>query len=210
MFKDKILAELRKKFPGLSAAMLGLIATKLAEKVTEETAIEGAITELDNLPIPITEFAKMLQTEGDRRVTEAEKKWKKTTPKPEDTKEDVDDIPDDTPSGKLFKKLQQEIADIRKEKNQATLTEQLHAKLKEKKIPLQMAKGVVLEKAEDLDAVLASIETEYTDFKQELVNQNLMVEAPKGGSNHTQKPEAMDADIKAWATAGKSAEEPKK
>jgi hypothetical protein len=210
---QKILAELRKKHAGLSAKVLGLIATNLAKKVTDESEIEGKITELENLPISLKEFADMLQSEGDRRVTEALKK-----PRNENDAEDEDEEEEATPPAKKPKakgdsalaqqvqQLTQMVQNLTQAGVQKSLTEKLHAQLKDKKIPLQMAKGVTIEKEEDIEAAITQIESDYTDFKQELVNQGLAVQTtPAGGNaviggNATEK--VLDADIAAWA--GKS------
>ena len=69
--KAKILAQLVKDYPGLSKHVLGLIADKLAAKVTDESEIEGAIAELENTPISIKDYADFLQKETDRRVAAA-------------------------------------------------------------------------------------------------------------------------------------------
>lgn len=205
MFKDKILAELRKKFAGLPANILGQIADKLAAKATEESQIEGLITELDNLPISLPDYAKLIQQEGDRRVTEAEKKWKAERKSDPDPDPKNDPMPDNTLAKKI-EALEKQLADWNKEKSVSQLTEQLHAKLKEEKIPVQFAKGFLVDKAEDLDTVLASVKEHYTSTKQEMINQGLMTAGAPVGGGTPLKTDNIDADIAAWAGAGKKSE----
>ncbi|HEY4207988.1 MAG TPA: hypothetical protein VGM31_14290 [Puia sp.] len=207
--REKILAELNKKYLGLSKKVLGLVADKLTTTVTEESQIAGAIAGLDNLPITLTEFADILQKDGDARVTEALKKAK--TRKEPTGDNDVD--PEEEPAKGSNAALAKQIADLSKlvmgvvqNNTQKTLAEQLHAKLTEKKIPLHMAKGRVIEKAEDLDTMVADIETTFNDLKQDLANQGFTsVSTPTGGGPAEQKggAKAAAADIESWAKAGK-------
>jgi hypothetical protein len=211
MHKAKILAQLQAKYPGVAKAILELVADKLAQTVTEETAIEGAITELDKLPIGIKEYGDLLQKEGDRRVTEAQKKFKsekeKDDPNPPNPGADPKNEPDE--NKKLLLELKQEIAELKKKGSQQTLTEQLNKRLTEKKIPLQFVKGRTIESEDQLDTIEQEIEADYAAVKQELVNQGF-VETPKpgGGKGGDPSKATVEADIKAWAAAAqpKSAE----
>lgn len=96
---EKILAQLAAKHSGVSKAVLTMIAKKLAEKVTEESGIEGAITDFEaNSTLSIKDYADFVQQEGDKRVGEAQKTWetknKKTETKTEEEvkKEDPNDV----------------------------------------------------------------------------------------------------------------------
>lgn len=205
--RDKILAELNKKYLGLSKKVLGLVADKLAKTVTEETQIEGAVAALENLPISLKEFADFVQTEGDTRVTEALKKVK-TEKKPGETEETKteDDLKD--PNAKLFKMiadLSTKVDGFQKEKVQSTLSQKLQASLTEKKIPLQLAKGRVIEKEEDLETAIAEIETDWTTIKQENANAGFgSTTTPASGGGLGVKPDAAKADIAEWAAKGKA------
>ncbi|RNL50776.1 hypothetical protein [Pedobacter jejuensis] len=77
MFRKQILAQLRKANPGVPEAILGLIADKIAKKVTAEDQIEGEIQELEDGPISIKEYADFVQKTGDKRVQDALAKAKK-------------------------------------------------------------------------------------------------------------------------------------
>ncbi|GAA4328525.1 hypothetical protein [Flaviaesturariibacter amylovorans] len=202
--REKILAELRKKFAGLPEFLLGQYADKLAATVTEESAIEGAVSELEKLPLSLKDQADLLQKESDRRVSNAQKEWEKKNPKPAGDPPKVDPVPDDAPAWAktLITKVEEQnktIAQLQAEKVQGNLTQQLHAKLAEKKIPAALAKGRMIEKPEDLDAVVAEIEADHTAYLQELTNQGLVQQgAPTKGIESTPAAGA-EADIKAWA-----------
>jgi hypothetical protein len=208
MLKEKILAELRKKYPGLSSSVLGLLAEKLEPTTTEESQIEGAVAALENLPIKPSDYAAFLQKESDRRVTEAlRKKTPETEPKP---KEDETDPKD--PTSKLAKQLealQQKLDSFERKESQRTIEQKLHDKLKEKKIPAQFARGILIEKEEDLETAVLEAETSYQEVKQHFTNAGLITGLPKPGGTGapagTDKTAAqVDADIKAWAEKGKS------
>lgn len=214
MLKAQILAKLKSKFPGLSNEFLGFVADKLSGKITEESQIEGAIDELNNGTISLTDQAAFFQSESDRRVSDAKKKWeqdknqkppKAGTKKPksgEDEDEDGDD-PDSTLA--QLKALQEKIEAFESKQKHQSLTEKLHQKLKEKGIPATIAKGRLPENEEGLEALVTEIETDYNEIKQGFVNQGLkeMSGAPVGGSATT---ESIKSDIDAWAAAGKAPE----
>jgi hypothetical protein len=212
MLKDKILAELRKKYPGLAANVLGLLAEKLEPTVSEESQIEAAVTALENSPIKPADYAQFVQKEGDRRVTEA---LKKTPPKTDPPKNDPPKPADpNDPLAQLLQEVTKGTAkreQLEKREGQKTVTEQFHAKLTEKKIPISLAKIVNPESADQLDEALATVEAEWNTMKQDLTNQGLLTSLPKPGGIGTpgvveQKKDAVEADIKAWAQKGQPAQ----
>jgi hypothetical protein len=185
--KQKILAELKKKFPGLQNEFLLFIAAKLEAKVKEDSEIEGAITELDTI-LPIKEQADFFQSESDRRVTEAIKKAeKKPDEKKEDEKKD-DKLSPDEETRKMLKSLSEKLEAFEKKESQSKLSERLKIELSKKKIPLQFAKRVVVESEDQLDVVLAEIETEYNEVMQGKIDSELEGSSrPKGSSGKTLK-----------------------
>lgn len=197
--KEKILAQLVAKYPGVSKKFLGLWADKMVAKVTTEEEIEGAVSELENLPVSIETLADAFQKEGDTRVNEAKKKWgtpAKTEPSKTDPPAKDDPPADDTPS--WAKTLMQKIEKLETEKVQSTLKERLDTILKEKKIPLSFAKGRTVNSEEDLEALSGEIEKDFTDFKQEMANSGLSIQTPPTGSAATPN-QAIDKEIDAWA-----------
>lgn len=188
---DKILAQLKQKFPGVPPKVIERIAKRIATKVNEETAIEGAITEFDNV-VGVEEYANTIQSEGDRRVNEARKK-----PEGQQQQQKEEPAKDDDLLA-MVKKLSEQVSNLSTQRQRDTLTETLHKKLTDKKIPLSMAKRVVLEKEEDVDAVFAEIETDYNALVQTNVDAKVKDNAITvvGGN---QKQESIDADIAAWS-----------
>lgn len=212
--REIILAKLRAKFAGLPAHLLGRIADSLAKTVTTEDQIEGKITELDNLPIPLTDYATMLQTEGDRRVTEAQTKWKKENPgqplpNNEDPNKDKNKDQSTDPNAALAEQLKQlstQLQALQQKQVTETLTGKLKERLKDKKIPEVFISKYSVLKEEDLDSIAAAVETDFTAMKQELANQGFATTTvPQGGPIIGAAPTAVDADIDAWASKGKAA-----
>ncbi|WP_343302855.1 hypothetical protein AAHN97_15015 [Chitinophaga niabensis] len=199
MLKEKILAELKKKYSGLSNEFLGFLAEKMAVKTTEESQIEGAISELEKSPISVTDLAAEFQKEGDRRATgasnkkEAELKEKynlvekkaeppkpPTPPNPEPGKEGNTEIAE-------LKTMVLELSKTLAEKDAKATKDSLFAKLKgknpEKKIPDMFFEGKVVEKEEDIDKVYADVEAAYTAAKQHFIDLSMSESSkPLGGA----------------------------
>ncbi|GAO43789.1 hypothetical protein [Flavihumibacter petaseus] len=207
MHKAKILAQLKAKHPGVSAAVLELVADKLAQTVTEEAKIDEAITALDNMPISIKDFADTLQKEGDRRVTEAQKKFKekKAEPKEEDTPPGDNS---DSALAKQLKALTDKLDRLEGERLQSDYGQRLARKLTDAKIPAQLAKGRTVTSDDELETVFKEIETDYADMKQTMANQGFG-EVPKPGEGQKTEPTktAVEAGIKDWAARNQPAKE---
>lgn len=208
--RDKILAELVKKFPGLSKQFLGQIATQLAKKVTEESGIDQAITDYDNA-VSISDLAAEFQKEGDRRVTEAKKAFEAKKPKagaaadqdePEDPKEPkAGDIP------AWAKSLLDEVKSLRAEKTQATLKEKIDSALKDK-VPARFYKGRALPEPDKLQEFVDEVVADYTEFQKETLGDALdKVPKPGAGGVPLEKATAkrVEEDIKNWAQSKKPA-----
>lgn len=184
---EKILAQLISKNSGVSKVVLGLIAKKLAEKVTEESQIEGAISDYEtNSPVTIKEYADLLQSESDKRVTEALKK-KVDAPKPDDEKKDVktdDDIP------AWAKGLVEQVSSLKTElagnKTKSTLND-LVAKAKEKGIPEKYARKYQVGDEFSMETALTELEAEWSDIRQEAINTSVAGEKIVSGMKTTGK-----------------------
>jgi len=213
MLREKILAQLIAKHSGVSKKALGLIADKLAKKVTDESGIDEAITTFDNA-VGIKEFADDLQREGDSRVGEAKKEWeKKTPPKPPKTDEPGEEPnpKDDTPA--WAKTLLDKVDRLEREKAVGTNASKAEAALKD--VPKSFWKGrTIPEKEEELQAFIDSVNTDFSAFKQEQIDAGLMQATPptggNGGGGNGGNDKAIEADIKAWAEKGKPAVTEKK
>lgn len=168
---EKILAQLAAKHPGVSKVVLGLIAKKLAEKVTEENQIEGAVNDFEtNSLVTIKDYADLVQSESDKRVTEALKKKEPnppTPPAPPTPPKDDDQIPAwakgllDTVTG-----LQKEIAGTKTKSN----LDDLVAKAKAKGIPEKIAQKYQIGEGFDVEKALQDLETEWSEIKQSVIN----------------------------------------
>lgn len=223
MLKYKILAKLQKKFSGVRKDLLGLVADKMAIKVTEETEIDAAIEALDDLPISITDFANQLQQEGDRRYAAGKKDAKPKDDNPGEDEPSEDD-PQDNPSPKKpgkgnnqggnpnseIAKLTQMVANLatqftamQQSGNQKTIAEQIAAKAKEKGIPAIFVKGRMVEKVEDIDNLIEEVAVDYEAHQQELANQGWAQTTPPAGGDNVQqkKSQKVDPDVVKFAKA---------
>jgi len=202
--REKILAQLKAKYPGVSLKVLEHIAKKLEGKVADEAAIEGAITEFDDT-IGVADFAALIQSEGDRRVTEALKK----KPKADETESDDDEEPakGDDPVSKQIAALTATVQQLQKSQKQGTVSEAIHKQLSDKKIPLSFIKGRALDLERGVDEQVAEIEADYTAFKQDMANIGFAeTTPPSGGAGSAVTTKAADADIADWAKKSQPAQ----
>jgi hypothetical protein len=185
--KEKILTFLKSKLSGLSNVYLEGVAEFYSKTITDEKTIETTLT--DGV-IDLLKFnADHIQKEGDKRATEASK----TAVQTYETKHNLKDgkiigaeppkteppaQPGDTQTAKQILELTNKVNSFEAEKLKAKLLADLHKRLTEKKIPIEFAKGVKLEKAEDLDAAFTEVETSFNAVKQELINNNVLIESP--------------------------------
>ncbi len=193
--KQKLLAQLITKYPGVSKKFLGFWADKLLPKVTEESQIQGVVDELENLPVSITDLAAEYQSEGDRRVTEAKKE---NPPKPDPGKTDdpkPDPKPDDTAT--LLKTLLQEVQTLKADKVQSSMKTKAAEQLKG--IPASYyAKRALPEKEEDLAAFVQEVQDDYSAFRQEMIDGGLMNNTPPAGGKSGASATTVDPDIVAF------------
>lgn len=191
--KEKILALLKTKFPGVDEATLIRIADKKAVGVTDESQVQ-----------PIADgvsFQDVLNSYGDFRangavasaVTNYEKKHNlkdgkpienpNPNPNPEEKKEDVP-----TWAQALIdsnKNLSTELSALKQEKLQATRQEQILAKAKEYGIPETLIPMLKVADDTDLDVFMK-------DAKQTFVNAGFAeVKSPEIGGNNKTESEAI-------------------
>lgn len=190
--QDKVKAQLKTKFPGvnLSKERLDAIADKLSAKITEESEIDGKLDELNDL-YPFADIAK----NDDRERTK-----KAVQPKPPKTPDQDENEPD---LKAMFAELKSKLETMEKEKQTNKLQETLLKKVSEKKIPASFVKGRTIESEDQLDSVLAEIETDFTAVKQELVNQGFSQSTTPIGGQAAKKDDQIDAEIKGFFTKNK-------
>jgi hypothetical protein len=169
--KEKILAQLIAKYPGVSKKFLGLLAEKQSTKVTDETQIEGVINELDNLPISVTDLAAEWQKEGDARVIAAKKEWLVNPPKPDkppktDPPPTDPPKPDDEPAWfKAYREANDaKLNGLLQEKQQQSLQQKLKSHEKLKDIPEKFWSKRQLPKDEEIDAFADEVATDYSEI----------------------------------------------
>jgi len=180
--KEKILQALKTKFKSLGFGDKAFdgVATFLAITVTEETAIETAISGVEPL-------LKSFQGDADKRVTDAIAKAKAEKDqdkvddpeKKKDTKNEGDEPP--TWAKALIdsnKKLEAELNTMKSGKTFETRKQTLEAKLenaqpKFKEKILKDFGRMNFEKDEDFDSYLTETETDLAEFNQDVANTGL-------------------------------------
>lgn len=213
--KEKIVLFLKTKLNGVQESYLNGVAEHYSKTITEEKQIETTFTDgvIDLLKLN----AGLLQTEGDRRATEAQKtalknyqekhgldengkpiEIKKSVGRPK--KEDVD--PEEPAWFTAFKEeqvrsteaLKAEIDKQKQEKTLAALSEKVtkHEKLKD--IPASYLKGRnLIPKSEDeIDKLAAEIETDYNGFKQEMAEKGVVISVPPAGGGPANEKSTID------------------
>ena len=167
--KDKILTALKTKFQnlGFTEKAFGGVADYLSATVTEETQIETAIVGVEPL-------LKAFQGDVDARVASALTKQKaELERKPAESPKPAEPTKDDVPP--WAKAMMEKLETFEKKEQQAALSAKLTAKLKEKGVAdsfLKHANLAVTSEA-DIETVAATVEKDWVDFKQDLINQGL-------------------------------------
>ena len=186
--KEKILAALKTKFQnlGFSEKAYGGVADYLAATVADENAIEAAISGVEPL-------LKSFQGDIDTRVTtalakqkaELEKKNPPGTPPPADPN-DISTIVANAVKAAV-EPLQQRIEGYEKRETQKTLQSKVLSSVREalktdaeKKAFDAWIKGrsVSVEDESKLEEVISSLQTGYTEFRQEMINQGVIPDVP--------------------------------
>lgn len=195
--KEKILSFLKSKLTGVSESYLSGVAEFYSKTITEDSQLETTFP--DGVIELLKHNAGLLQTEGDRRATEAQKTAVKNaleklgldeTGKPKGTPP-TPPTPPDPNIPKWFTewtaKQEQETTALKsklegydKEKTQSQLQGKITAKLKEKGIPESYLKGrnLLVETEDGIDQLVTTIEGDYTGFKQEMAEQGVFISVP--------------------------------
>ena len=215
--KEKILAQLKLKFAGVQTVLLGLIADKLSASVTEESAIEGAIANLEQLPVSITDFAKMLQTEGDRRATEAATTRENTLKEKFNLVAKQPGTPPANPpaagesndeTSKAILELKAELEAMKQKDIFAGLRSKATEALKAKNVPEKFFGSILavreLKSEEEVNSIVETVTTSWNDFQQELTDKGLG-NIPKpafGNPNQTGISAGVEEYVKSKTEAG--------
>lgn len=207
--KEKILAFLKTRLTGVQESFLLGVADLYSKTITDETQIEttlsGGVIDLLKLS------AGQLQTEGDRRATEATKTAVKNAlekfgldenGKPKNKEPEKAD-PNDLKAliqeaiNTAINPLQEKLNGYEKEKTTAQLTSKVTAKLKEKGIPESYLKGrnLLIESEDGIDQLVTTIDGDYTAFKQEMAEQGVIISVPKSPAAGLKEGELLGASI---------------
>ena len=213
--KEKIMAFLKGKLQGTSESYLNGIAEHYAKTITQETEIETTFT--DGVIGLLKLNAGLIQVEGDRRATDAQKtavknafeklgldengKPKVDPPKTDPPKNDQPDI------AEMLKKLldeklsplQNELSAFKKEKTQSQLMGKLASVLKEKGISERFYKGrnIEIESEESIAQIASGIETDWNEFVQEKAEQGVAITIPKSSDGTAKEGEALAKSLAA-------------
>lgn len=215
--KEKILAFLKTnaKLQGVQESYLLGVADHFSKTITEETQISATFSDgvLDLLKLN----AGLLQSEGDKRATEASqtalKKYREKhgldengKPIEDPSKKKVNNPDPEEPAWfKAYReKSETELATLKtkletqeKEKSTALLTSKVTEKLKEKGIPASYYKGrnLNIDSEDKIDQLIASVETDYNGFKQEMAEQGVVISIPPSGQGTVKEGEALGKKI---------------
>lgn len=212
--KEKIMTFLKGKLQGTSESYLNAVSEHYSKSITDETQIEATLN--DGVIGLLKLNAEVLQKEGDRRATEATKTAVKNAFEKLGLDENGNkkETPKDTPTDDVFAKfekllndkvtpLQQELSAYKKKETQQTLQTQVIAKLKEKGISEKFYKGRIneLENEEGIDAIVTSIETDWTEFVQEKAEEGVHLVKPASSGSAVKEGEALGKEIAALRNA---------
>lgn len=189
--KEKILELLRAKFNGTPNKVLDRVADHLSQTVTDESQLETAIAGVQPL---VTSFAEILQSETDRRVTEATSKaldnWRKKHGLDENGKPiQQPNPPVDTPGGgndvpawakglmETVTTLAGTVEAVTKKNTLAEKQSNVRTQLKAKGVPekyMDMFAGRVNLDSENVETEIERVASEYTAFRQDLINEEVV------------------------------------
>ena len=144
--KDKIYAELKKKYAGqLTSKFMESLSERLAESVKEESEIENVVNGLESSPINI----KDIQAESDRRVAELQAKVKELENKPTPTQ-----APTQAPTNPDIAALMQKFESFEKRDSQREARAMLLERAKAKNIPAVLLDGIQVDSPEQVDVTV--------------------------------------------------------
>lgn len=210
--KEKILTFLKSKLSGVSESFLLGVAEHYSKTVTEEKQIETTFT--DGVIDLLKSNAGLLQTEGDKRATEAAKTALKNyqekhgldengVPIKKETKTKSKEVTDPEEPA-WFTAYKKEQADLvtglttkfevqEQEKTSAQLNGKVNAKLKEKGIPESYFKGrnLIPKSEAEIDQLVETINMDYNGFKQEMAEQGVVISVPSAGTGSVKEGEAV-------------------
>lgn len=184
--KGKVLAAIETKFKGksITKTFKENIAEKWAAKIDNDTDIDDFVNDREDVILEAV-------SEADRRATDAVKKAKANEPKPNDTnpeppKDDVIEIPADTPEwAKALiaqnKTLADKVNGFEASQQQKSIAERFKTDERLKGIPEFVLKRAIPSKEEDFEESVTNLAAEYSTFAKEANLQSFGKDTPAGG-----------------------------
>ena len=208
--KEKILAFLKTKLVGVPDNYLTGVAEHYSKTVTEDKQIETTFTDgvIDLLKLN----AGLLQSEGDKRVTEATKTALKNfqekhglkedgTPIKKEVKKDVVPNPDEPAWFTAYKEQQKEQnealnAKLEKQEQEKTLTAlsekvKTHEKLKDIPSTFLEGRNLIPKSEAEIDQLAADIRTVYDKHVQSETEKGAYISIPSTGDGHQEEKETI-------------------
>lgn len=204
--KEKILAELRKKYEGQATTkFLENLAERLASKVEKEEDIQGVLDELEKSPITVGD----LQAEGDRRATELQTKFTKTKSEIEAEKQAIKDelegLKNKAPGPKKekdddrVKQLEDRLLAFEQKEKEREVRGELESRAKAKRIPSALVKRVKIESVDEIDNVISDLEKEAQEIRQAWINEGVVGKAPGKSDGDPGNDEQIKSDIEEYS-----------
>lgn len=204
--KEKLIAALKTKYKNLGFGDKAFdgVAEYLSKTVTEENQIETAIAGVEPILKSVQgdiDKVRTEKTELQKKIDELEKRVPKQDPPKNDPPAGD---PNEPTWFKAYREKQEaeatalkmKIEGFEKKETQSGYLSKLKASLKEKGVPevYWTKRNLSIESDEQLTTIATEIETDYTGFRQEMVNAGVMIDIPK----------STDGASKEGATLGKS------
>jgi hypothetical protein len=196
--KDKIVKYLKIQLPGVQDTFLDRVAEDYSKTITEESQIASAFT--PNIIDLLKGTAGFIQSEGDRRANDAissyrekhgldengkpkDKKEKDKSPKEEDKDEPAWFKAHREKQEAVLQGLEGKLAKLEGEKKSLGLQSKVKEALKAKGVYDSFYKSRLAEVDSDekVEGFVKQIEADFEEFRQEMVNDNVVINRPKGG-----------------------------
>lgn len=202
--KEKVLAFLKTKLNGVAESYLSGVADYYSKTITEESELE---TVLNDTVVGLLKMnAAMLQQEGDRRATEAQKTAlknfmdrygigedgkPKTTPTPTADPTPIEAMLEKLLSEKL-NPLQAKLTEFEQKEQQALRMNKLNERLSAAGIPKSFISGrnINLQSDEEIEVFAKKIETDFIGVKQELADSGVILSIPRSPQAEQKEGEA--------------------
>jgi len=209
--KEKLIAALKTKYKNLGFGDKAFdgVADYLSKTVTEDSQIETAIAGVETILKSIQGDIDKVRTEKSdlqKKFEELEKRIPKTDPLAAEANEPAWFKAYREKQDAESAALKLKVEGFEKKETQTGYLSKLKASLKEKGVPdVYWAKrNLLIESEEQLTSITAEIETDYTGFKQEMVNAGVMIDIPKSPDGASKEGASLGKSIAEKRNSGTS------